>query len=141
MISFLNVSNFLYIPGNVVNQRQSTEVLAVVQGFHQAFGIRFHAHRTLHDHVPSSAFVPLPEHCKPTKSMDLKDIFHFERPFKTYHGLKTKKKTAIHCWKNVKKKLYVDYGELSRRPRDFRRMPIATRSPMMQRTVFVFTVY
>jgi len=49
-----------------VNQRQTTEVFAVVQRFHDAFGVRFHTDRTLHNHVPRFAVVSLTEHCDRT---------------------------------------------------------------------------
>lgn len=51
-----------HLPGDVVYERQAAKVLAVVQRFHDAFGVRFHGHRSLHDHVPRPAVVALPEH-------------------------------------------------------------------------------
>lgn len=50
------------LPGHVVYQCQTTKVFAVVQRFHNAFGICFHVDRALHNHVPRFSFVPLPEH-------------------------------------------------------------------------------
>lgn len=43
-------------------ERQAAKVLAVVQRFYDAFGIRFHGDGSLHDHVPRPAVVALPEH-------------------------------------------------------------------------------